>query len=543
MLEKIKSFTRGHLRWRWVRWQNDRRIEALAAQVKSASQPAPDVRPVVFFNASTRLSGLSLNAAYNLLTAWSLRLSGVPVVHFACRAGLEQCVLGLNREDLAAAPPCRACLAQSQAVYAHADVRWLEKGRDAALEAALRDLPLEALLAFTWQEVPLGELALPALRWTLRRHHLPDTDEVRGVARRFMLGAWQVTCAFNRLLDEVKPQAVVVFNGMFYPEAATRRAARQRGLPVFSHEVGLQPFSAYFTPGEATAYPIDIPADFELSAAQNQQLDAYLARRFKGDFSMAGIRFWPEMTGLSPEFEAKAAAFRQVVPVFTNVIFDTSQPHSNVVFPHMFAWLDEVLALAESRPDTLFVIRAHPDESRPGKESRESVGAWAAERQVSRRDNVVFVESNQPFSSYEMIQRAKFVMIYNSTIGLEAAIMGAAVLCAGKARFTQYPTVFFPATVDDFRQTAQDFLAAEKVSPRPEFARNARRFLYYQLYRTSLPFDAWLEEDGIWRGFVRLKPFGIKELLPGASKTMSVIADGILRGGTFLLDEEPCAKE
>jgi hypothetical protein len=35
-------------------------------------------------------------------------------------------------------------------------------------------------------------------------------------------------------------------------------------------------------------------------------------------------------------------------------------------------------------------------------------------------------------------------MIYNSTIGMEAAIMGAPVLCAGKARFTQLDTVFFP---------------------------------------------------------------------------------------------------
>ncbi len=30
--------------------------------------------------------------------------------------------------------------------------------------------------------------------------------------------------------------------------------------------------------------------------------------------------------------------------------------------------------------------------------------------------------------------------------------MGAAVLCAGKARFTQYPTVFFPQSVEDVRQ-------------------------------------------------------------------------------------------
>ena len=92
-------------------------------------------------------------------------------------------------------------------------------------------------------------------------------------------------------------------------------------------------------------------------------------------------------------------------------------------------------------------------------------------------------------------------MVYNSTIGLEASIMGVPVLCAGRARFTQLPTVFFPATPEEFRQHAEDFLAAAEISIPPEFKRNARRFLYYQLYRSSLPFTDFLQEDGIWPGF------------------------------------------
>ena len=95
---------------------------------------------------------------------------------------------------------------------------------------------------------------------------------------------------------------------------------------------------------------------------------------------MAGVRFWPEMRGLDEDFLARLAQFKQVVPVFTNVIFDTSQPHSNVVFPHMFAWLDLILELVRAHPETLFVMRAHPDESRPGKASRESVANWVQRR-------------------------------------------------------------------------------------------------------------------------------------------------------------------
>jgi hypothetical protein len=123
-------------------------------------------------------------------------------------------------------------------------------------------------------------------------------------------------------------------------------------------------------------------------------------------------------------------------------------------------------------------------------------------------------------------------MVYNSTIGLEASIMGAAVLCAGKARFTQYPTVFFPQSVEEVRRKMKEFLTAERIEVPAEFQRNARRFLYYQLYKTSLPFGEFLKPS-VRTTQTRLKTFRLNELLE--SDAIKVILDGILDGGDFLL--------
>jgi hypothetical protein len=153
---------------------------------------------------------------------------------------------------------------------------------------------------------------------------------------------------------------------------------------------------------------------------------------------------------------------------------------------------------------------------------------------VDKEPNVVFVGPRETLSSYELIQQSKFVMVYNSTIGLEASIMGAAVLCAGKARFTQYPTVFFPETVDAVRRKMKEFLEQDKIEVPDEFKRNARRFLYYQLFRTSLPFGDFLEPS-VRTTQTRLKPFRLDELV--ASDTVKVILEGILEGGDFLLKE------
>ena len=585
----LKEFFTQRIKRGLVRRFNNLKIATMARAV-ARKEPRPSGAPVVFFKASTGIDDLSWNSGFHLLASWGFRLQGIPVAYFACDSGMSHCVLGTKRENVHKEPPCKSCVYQSRTLYTgvhgrsdwQSDLRtqvgWFTFERDKELERALQDLSVSELIDFQWKlnnqpviarseatrqsprgseeiasdgvsirrenaaysttalvmTIPLGELCLPGLRWILRVHNLNDDESTRYLLREYISSAWNVAQKFSRFLDETRPRAVVVFNGQFFPEATARWVAQKRSLRVITHEVGLGPASAFFTDGEATAYPIAIPMSFELNQEQNAKLDAYLARRFQGDFTMAGIKFWADMKGLDESFLQKAARFKQIVPVFTNIIFDTSQPHANTVFSDMFAWLDVVLESIQAHPETLFVIRAHPDETRTRKESRETVQGWVEEQGVDKLENVAFVAPKEYLSSYELIQRSKFVMVYNSTIGLEASLMGKPVLCAGKARFTQYPTVFFPQTVDEQKSKMEEFLAAETIDVPLEFKRNARRFLYYQLFKTSLPFGDFLEPS-VRTTQTRLKLFELDELM--RSDAVKVITEGILDNGNFLLEE------
>ena len=538
----LNEFLTQRIRRGVVRRLNNFKI-ARKAKLVARNSPPPSGAPIVFFKASTGIDDLSWNSGFHLLSSWALRLKGIPVAYFACHSGMSHCVLGTNRDNVRKAPPCKSCIYQSSTLYKDvptfepsnfqgSTVNWFDFSRDEQLAQALKELSLQQLMMFEWQNLPLGRLCLPGLRWILRIHHLYDDEPTRYLLCEYILSAWNVAQKFSDFLDQTQPRAVVVFNGQFYPEATARYIAQRRGIRAITHEVGLQPATAFFTDGEATAYPIHIPDEFELSDEQNAKLDAYLAKRFQGDFTMAGIKFWADMKGLDESFLQKAANFKQIVPIFTNVIFDTSQPHANTVFEDMFDWLDMALDVIRQQRETLFVIRAHPDELRVRKSSRETVEGWVTSRGVDREPNVIFVGPRETLSSYELIQKSKFVMVYNSTIGLEASIMGAAVLCAGKARFTQYPTVFFPQTVEDVRTKMKEFLDAEKIDVPPEFKRNARRFVYYQLFRTSLPFGDFLEPS-VRTTQARLKTFGFDKLLK--SDAIQTILDGLLNNGDFLL--------
>ena len=137
--------------------------------------------------------------------------------------------------------------------------------------------------------------------------------------RRFLLSAASLTRQLSGLLTSAKPRALVVFNGVFFPEAIARHLAVRRGIPVVTHEVGLRPYSAFFSHAHATFRQPDFPATQQLSSEQEARLDEYLQDRFAGRFSMAGIRFWPQLRGLPEALTEKAGRHSQLVAVFTNV--------------------------------------------------------------------------------------------------------------------------------------------------------------------------------------------------------------------------------
>src|SRR5512133_3906962 len=147
-----------------VRRFNNRKVAALARAV-ARKEPQPSGAPIVFFKASTGIDDLSWNSGFHLLASWALRLTGIPVVYFACHSGMSHCVLGTNRDNIYKAPPCKSCIYQSKTLYAgvptfqHSNVQrstvsWFDFHRDFQLASAIENLSLQELMNFEWQNIP-----------------------------------------------------------------------------------------------------------------------------------------------------------------------------------------------------------------------------------------------------------------------------------------------------------------------------------------------------------------------------------------------------
>ena len=529
------------VRQRFERASTERAIQKQVERVESylrSSSPASDAAPVLVFNASTRIRTLSLNGAFSLLAAWAIRATGNPVRHLVCQAGMHQCMLGTDRSNPSQPPPCEQCMSFSRLIYPE-DLSVvlsldLELGRK--LLPQLSSSSVEALSTWTYRGLNLGQLCLPTIRWALRRHHLLDDEPTRALYRQYLLSAASVSAGIERQLDVLSPRAIVLFNGITYPEAVARALALKREIPVVTHEVGLKLLSAFFSHDHATFRAVQVPDEAELSGDWESDLESYLSDRREGHFSMAGVQFWPEMETLPDWLESKIAGFESMVSVFTNVAFDTSQVHANTVFEHMFEWLDALSRVIQETRETLFVIRAHPDENRPGKESMETVSTWFETSGLREHGNVIFIAPAEKASSYELIERARLVLVYNSSIGLEAAIQGHPVLCAGFARYAEAEAAFFPDNREEYLRMLNDFLAAPTIEVPERFAKNGRLFMYRELYQASLNLSDFLQRYPSLQGMVSFRDFA-PELL-AEHPALQAISHGILEGKQFLMPSQ-----
>ena len=512
-----------------------RRIQALEKQVQAREGNGTQVgsKPILFFIASQHIDFFGLGAAFGLLSSLALRLTGQRVVYFDCKRGLSQCVLGTNREGVVENPPCDACISFRNLIYPsrHTVEFKAEPQKLQSLRSELNVLTWPELLNYSRAGLDLGKICLPSLRWVERRSNLEPNEFRRHMLIEYIISAANLAEHFAKILDRLQPRAVVLFNGIHYPEATAMRIAGARGIRVVTYEVGFGSASAFFSHGLPTKYAIRVPVEFKMGFAEVKKLDSYLLERFQGEFTRAGLR-WSKLKALPGELLQNIKGFRQVVVIFTNVAWDTSEAYSNSYFHSMFEWLDYTLHDAEAHPDTIFIVRAHPHDLRPWKPTKEPVSDWLRLKGYLKLPNLIFISADSGISSYELISISKFCVVYNSTVGLEAAMMGKFTLFGGLPLHSYEGASYVVTSREDYCEKLQELLCADQPAVvLPEWQFNARRFFYFSLFKASLDFLPYIEP--VDPPHFALKAFDIDALKPENSAEMRVIVDGILNGSEF----------
>ena len=179
--------------------------------------------------------------------------------------------------------------------------------------------------------------------------------------------------------------------------------------------------------------------------------------------------------------------------IFTNLDWDTAQAWSHDLFDSMWDWLDYLIPIMKQNEHTLFVIRAHPAEAYMVKKTFNTTKNWFYENKLDEYENIILIDSDTPYNSYELIKKSNFCLISNSTIGLEAQYLKTPALASSWVYYTNFDLVTKPKSLQEYKNVLNDWLAGNYQKLENYNFDKLYSYMYQYFFETEFTFEDYIE--------------------------------------------------
>lgn len=505
-------------------------------QSSRLASPTPDYsrRPQVLF---FTLRGWFAHVTTEAILATALSQRGAGTQFLLCGGVLDQCDFKPPSDPFVTRPLCWRCTSFAERLLDRAgqpygqmkdyvDVESLRTGARERLDGLTR----EQLLAYEDDEgTPLGALVIPSVQRGLLSGVVPTDAASVEVLRGYVAAAIVVAEFCRNVLDDERPDAVVMTNGLFFAERLMFEISQRRGVRVVTYERGILP-NTIIVDVDKPVVPFDVDpywqraASIELTNLQRSRLEELLTRRMHGDVGVQDL--WPKMEANGRAILTRLGLDPQIPTdvLYTNILWDTAVFERDIAFDGLFDWVETTIRAYAEVTDRQLVVRVHPAEVRlEMRRSRERVSDRISVAFPQLPSNVAVVEAHDPASSYALMGISETVFTYTSTIGLEAALLGHNVVVAGD---THYRGRGFTTDVDDPHDYVAGILGYDSgKAPDDERLERAWRYghCFFFDYMRAFP---WVDDRSRAQRSLQIQERG--DLAPGVDARLDELCDLIL---------------
>lgn len=394
------------------------------------------------------------------------------------------------------------------------------------------DASLADIYGYRRHDIAIGQIVEPSMFRFYLRGTLPDTDEMRAIARRYLRAGVEVAGMIERFIDDWQPDVLMLHAPVYLIQATALAVTKARGVRSVSWEVGYRRGSvmASHKGDYVREMRFDATASWDrpLDSREAGALDIYLDGRQRG--AMDSLTHHPSPIE-GREAVLAATGLRdgeRLVSLFTNVVWDAQVYAPKTLFRGPVDWLIETLRHAVGTPGVRYVVRVHPAEVKiPFVLTQERMDDQIRAAFPELPDNFVVIPPEDDLSSYSLAAASDLAVMYSSTIGLETMAMGIPTVVAG------YP--FYAGK--GFGMEPQDQEAYFRIVTHPEDVRpisddeleRARRWAYYLFFRRMLILPDIAQTARV--GLPRLRK--LSDLVEGRYAGLDAFCSGILSGTPF----------
>jgi hypothetical protein len=444
---------------------------------------------------------------------------------------------------------CDACFTPAFNMYSSLGVRVhryseLLSERDFEEAATLAaSVPAMEISSYSENGIPLGEHAMAgALRYYARAELQDPYSE--DVLRRYLRAARLAATATRNLQEREGFDAAVLHHGIYVPQGVTAAVLRQHNVAITTWHVAYRKKTFIFSHGGTYHHtlmeePVETWLKMPWTPAMERRILAYLNSRWHGTDDW--IHFHRDAVFESEAFaeETGADLSKPTIGMLTNVMWDAQLHYPANAFPNMLAWAMHTIRQFEKRPDLQLVIRVHPAEITGTIPSRQRIADEIARAFPTLPPNVFIVPPESKLSTYALMTQCNGVIIYGTKTGVELTSMGIPVIVAGEAWIRNKGLSLDARSIEEYDRMLHELPFPARLPP--ETVQRARKYAYHFFFRRMIPLE-FLEAVKHEPGF-EIGVSSLEELLPGRSRGLDVICDGILFGSEYVYPAECEAHE
>lgn len=523
-------------------WLSDAYARFLMRRLYTRGRPPAPGKRVLFWVPGGMPSMLEVEGA----VASALRTRGGVVAAVLCDGAYSACIKRdvRDKRPISQWPEdCRACTESCTRALDRLDLPYSFIGDyvDAPTRAHLRELSRsvswQSLDEFVYEGLPIGKNIRSAIIRYLQGHDFPDRDElVHEYAYSALICAEAARGAYKAFV----PDQVFMSHGVYVDWGPALHTALQQKLPVAAWMASYLRARFYFRHVEDS-----VRIDFhnmserawdhwrgrELSPVQETQLQRFLSDRYlkKSSFDMKRLGDYSgDLADLRRRFRLPEG--KRVWGILAHINWDTVSDYAPMAYESFNQWIVDTVRHASRVPDIVWLLKVHPAESWDNPESGVERLVQETFPELPENFRVVGAEENlSPLEFFELVDGG--VTVYG-TAGLELALLGKPVICAGEAHYGGKGFTHDGLDVQVYRRLLSE---APRLGPLSEEQRAlARRYAYAYFARRQVPLPVVDDPATEWWRFRLDRRHA---LLPGRDPFVDFICERLLDGEDFILDD------
>lgn len=502
---------------------------------------------------ATSTGGNGLVTAVDTLIASALAIRGHEVEFLICDKALTGCEVAqfssiADSSGLATPSEknCESCFSRGSMFLAkfpfktHKYSSYLGAVQREEVRKLTESLSIHECFAFVENQVEIGEQVRAGVIRFFGSSRLfnEDQEALLRVAREYLFSGIVTKRVFENFLEQKKPDVVVNHHGVYVPQGILDAVANREGVRVVVWGTSYRKGTFIFSHGDTyhktfLTEPTSLWEQMPWTKEKEEHIWSYLSdRRFgKGDWSWVtadrgGIKEVKnfeliQSLGLSKELPTYC--------LLTNIGWDAQIFYANCEFDSMIEWLFFTIEHFKAHPNKQLIVRIHPHEIKSG--NREFSGPLIRERFPVLPPNIVVVDKDSPFSTYDLMDISRAVILYGTKTGVEIAPFGMPVVVAADAWIRNKGISLDAVSKADYLGILNSL---DSIRPLDDSVRlRALKFAYHYFFRRMIPLKAF-DYDQSFPPVASMP--NLECLKKGYDLGLDTIIDGILSGQPFIYE-------